>query len=261
MTDNENENEFFAAGVRAGERNNAPYGHPPFSLRKPGREADRAQWLAGWDKGLAVWSSVQQERRMLEQKRRDERITAHPTAALFPMMADDKLAELAADIKANGLKEPIVLEQYWFGERGTPRRRIVDGRARYAACLMAGVEPVFVTVEERSHLDILDHNIRRIDRELLRSTVRDLAEKILGPTPFPYPPRPAWIVLDPETEQAEVKAQMDYLEKHAPRLYELVATREFDLGTAASSLESDRTKTIIALLEMVFKAFRYEKGE
>jgi ParB-like chromosome segregation protein Spo0J len=33
----------------------------------------------------------------------------HPAAALLPMMGDDELADLAADIKANGLQQPIVV--------------------------------------------------------------------------------------------------------------------------------------------------------
>src|SRR5262249_8416279 len=33
---------------------------------------------------------------------------AHPVAELFPMMTDEELADLAADIKANGLNYPII---------------------------------------------------------------------------------------------------------------------------------------------------------
>ncbi|HCT81097.1 MAG TPA: plasmid replication/partition related protein [Micromonosporaceae bacterium] len=62
----------------------------------------------------------------------------HPVAALFPMLAADELAELAADIKQRGLLHPVVLD----GDG-----RILDGRNRMAACEMAGVEPEFITYE------------------------------------------------------------------------------------------------------------------
>lgn len=58
----------------------------------------------------------------------------HPLSALFPKLASDEFAALVADIKANGLHEPITL----LGDA------VLDGRNRYEACIEAGVEPRFV---------------------------------------------------------------------------------------------------------------------
>jgi hypothetical protein len=62
----------------------------------------------------------------------------HPAAAVFPMLPDDELRELAADIKANGLNHAITLDA---------EGRIVDGRNRDAACKLAGVEPRYETLD------------------------------------------------------------------------------------------------------------------
>ena len=63
-------------------------------------------------------------------------LTPHPAAELFPMLDDARLAELAADIRENGLREPI---QILDGQ-------IIDGRNRHRACQMAGVTPQFKQV-------------------------------------------------------------------------------------------------------------------
>ena len=55
----------------------------------------------------------------------------HPIASIFPLMDDESLDSLAADIKQNGLREPI-----WLFEG-----KVLDGRNRSTACLIAGVKP------------------------------------------------------------------------------------------------------------------------
>lgn len=56
----------------------------------------------------------------------------HPYAELFPLMTADELKELADDIKANGQREDIT----------TLDGMILDGRNRYRACEIAGIEPM-----------------------------------------------------------------------------------------------------------------------
>ena len=57
----------------------------------------------------------------------------HPACLLFPQLPDAELRALAEDIRQNGLLNAIV----------TLKGQILDGRNRYLACRMAGVEPRF----------------------------------------------------------------------------------------------------------------------
>ena len=57
----------------------------------------------------------------------------HPLSNIFPMLSEDELQELAADVYQNGLLQPIV----------TYEGKILDGRNRYEACKRATVEPEF----------------------------------------------------------------------------------------------------------------------
>jgi hypothetical protein len=77
----------------------------------------------------------------------------HPVADLFPMMTDEELADLAADIKANGLINPIVIDQ---------KGLLIDGRNRAKACEIAGIEPTVRMFEgDDPRAFILSMNLKR----------------------------------------------------------------------------------------------------
>jgi hypothetical protein len=76
----------------------------------------------------------------------------HPAADVFPMLASDELAELASDIKANGLIHPIVVKD---GE-------LIDGRNRREACRIAGIKPATFELNGADPVAyILSSNINR----------------------------------------------------------------------------------------------------
>jgi len=55
----------------------------------------------------------------------------HPIADIFPMLPEEDLNALAADIQTHGLRDPI-----WIYEGA-----VLDGRNRWMACEIAGVQP------------------------------------------------------------------------------------------------------------------------
>lgn len=61
-----------------------------------------------------------------------EQLKNHPAADAWPMMDDDRYAELRADIEMNGQREPITLCD----------GMILDGRNRHRACVELGIEPL-----------------------------------------------------------------------------------------------------------------------
>jgi N6-adenosine-specific RNA methylase IME4 len=87
----------------------------------------------------------------------------HPLSELFPLMQDREFDELVADVKANGLREPI-----W-----TYEGQILDGRNRWRACEAAqlahrpmrayeGDDPVSFVVSLNLHRRHLDESQRAL---------------------------------------------------------------------------------------------------
>jgi ParB-like chromosome segregation protein Spo0J len=99
--------------------------------------------------------------------------THHPDAALFPMLSEQELSELADDIKANGLREAIKLDH--TGEL------LIDGRNRERACQLAGAEPRYEVLP--SDIDIFAYivstNLRRrhLTDEQRRSIIIKIKER------------------------------------------------------------------------------------
>lgn len=62
------------------------------------------------------------------------RYDLHELCALFPRMGGDEFEALKADIKANGLRHPIV----------TYQGSVLDGGNRYQACMDLGIKPLMV---------------------------------------------------------------------------------------------------------------------
>lgn len=76
----------------------------------------------------------------------------HPLCTLFPRMGEGEFAALVADIKANGLNQPIT----------THNGMILDGGNRYRACIEAGVTPSFKKFDGASVVTfVLSANLHR----------------------------------------------------------------------------------------------------
>jgi N6-adenosine-specific RNA methylase IME4/ParB-like chromosome segregation protein Spo0J len=94
---------------------------------------------------------------------------AHPYANIFPLLPEEELKALADDIAAHGLREPI-----WVHRDG----RIIDGRNRYRACELAGIEPEYRAYQGDDGPELLDFVIslnlhRRHLNESQRAMVAD----------------------------------------------------------------------------------------
>jgi hypothetical protein len=88
----------------------------------------------------------------------------HPICLLMPPADEEELQNLADDIRAHGLLDPIVLFE----------NRILDGRSRAAACHSVGLTPRYVEFEgtrEEALMFVVSHNLKR--RHLTKQAIAD----------------------------------------------------------------------------------------
>ena len=96
----------------------------------------------------------------------------HPLANIFPLMEGEEFDALVADIKANGLREGIVLYE----------NMILDGRNRYRACEAAGVQPEYPIISITDPVAyVISANLHR--RHLTAQQKRELIAKLIKAAP------------------------------------------------------------------------------
>jgi ParB-like chromosome segregation protein Spo0J len=116
-------------------------------------------------------------------------LPAHPLAAIFPLLPDDELADLAASIKLNGQRDPIILGE-WQDDDGRTIKGVIDGRNRLRACKLAEITPKF------EQLNGADPKALIWDRNVFRRNVT-MSQRAM-----------AWAKLYPEPETLKRKSDV-----------------------------------------------------
>jgi hypothetical protein len=96
-----------------------------------------------------------------------QQMRVHPLAKIFPLPSEDDLRNLADNIAERGLLDPVVLLD----------GKILDGRCRYLACALVGVECKYETFVEGDPLGyVVSRNLHR--RHLTESQRAMVAAKL-----------------------------------------------------------------------------------
>jgi hypothetical protein len=172
-------------------------------------------------------------------------LVPHPYADLFPLMTEEELAALAADVKVHGLRQPIVRYQ----------GKVLDGRNRLLACEKVGVEPRFEDFEgdDKAALAyVVSANLQR--RDLTAGQRAVVAARVLqqrggrwgGDRKSSANQVPTFRHLNRDSAAALFKVNKEYIQQaktlvtDAPDLAERVAVGALPVSTAYATLQSRR---------------------
>ena len=149
------------------------------------------------------------------------------------MMSEEELNELAADIKANGLRVPIVID----GDS------IVDGRNRFAACKIAEVKPTFEPLGDRDPIALV------VSGNVMRRNLTKGQKAIAIAFLFPGGQGKKDAKGKTSADSAEVSyrriREARSILRHSPKLAEAVrdGLTRFDEALGVVAEESDRQRT------------------
>ena len=151
---------------------------------------------------------------------------AHPVANVFPMLDEAQLRELADDIRDNGQAAPCIL---WNDQ-------LLDGRNRWRACELAGVEPQTI---DRSELDegaavrlAVSANLHR--RHLSESQRAMIAARLLATGKFAHDGRARDAAAEATSVSSRsVGAATRVVQQGAPELQHAVERGEVAVSAAA----------------------------
>src|SRR5262245_19000281 len=138
----------------------------------PAMIADVAASLRADNEILEAWADPSRHndgasQAQIEADPAGQQMQVHPLAEIFPLPSEEDLHNLAADIKQNGLLEPIT----------TFQGMILDGRCRNLACQLASAELKFVEYADADPVGyVLSKNVRR--RHLTESQRAMVAAKL-----------------------------------------------------------------------------------
>lgn len=202
----------------------------------------------------------------------------HPAAAEFPLLPEPRLNELADDIRRNGQLDPIRL---YDGQ-------IIDGRNRYRACEMLGIEPrtenLPADIDPYAYVWSLNGERRDLtqdqryliwkscnekseawqakQRRIRDEANRKRSEKQAGVpkaeakerrattsgTTLPPPQRSSTAAAEASKTNRGAVERMDWLSRESPELAEKVKLGELP---AATAIREAKRKAIVAKLEDV----------
>lgn len=132
----------FCIDVRHSNSKHHEYVQIPLLLHPPAYHQARSVGYSLLAKSMTDWTD----------KMANDTLELHPLCTLFPRITGDEYMALVEDIKANGLRESIVLHE----------SMVIDGGNRYRACLDAGIEPHFVGMPSGDVISfVLSANLHR----------------------------------------------------------------------------------------------------